>query len=163
MPVAEPVKRGLLDFLKVKPAASPESLEAFTGSVDQYELYLNRPGTKEQFVGVFERLQSLKRIGFPLYRPVIAAYERAILRLAKGDMKELAAEFAAIAEMRKKIDETLLKTNDYLNHFEATRTPRRSGAFDDYLKMRRAFDERPRPKRNDPITRHLDALEWEFR
>jgi hypothetical protein len=29
--------------------------------------------------------------------------------------------------------------------------------------MRREFEERPRPKRNDPITRALDALEWEFR
>ncbi len=164
-PVAEPVaeKKGLFDFLKPKTAPPPAPLEAFVGNLDQFEQYRNRPGAKEQLAGAFDRLQQLKRVGFPLYRPVFAAYESAILRLSKNDTKDLAAAFAAIAEMRKAIGETLVRTEDSLNHFEATRAPVRSHEFDGYFEMRRKFEDRPRPKRNDPITRALDALEWEFR
>lgn len=157
-----PAKKGMLDFLKPREAEPPPP-EPFAGPLDQFERYANRPGSKEQLAGAFERLQSLKRVGFPLYRPVFTAYEAAILRLAKGDTKELAAEFARIAEMRRKIGETLERAEDHLNHFEATRAPARSDEFDGYLRTRREFESRPRPKRNDPITRALDALEWEFR
>lgn len=162
--VAVPVeeKKGFFDFLKPKEAA-PAPMEAYVGSVDQFDQFQNRPGMKEQLAGSFDRIQALKRVGFPLYRPVYTAYESALLRLSKGDTKDLAAEFAAIAEMRKKIGETLVRAEDYLNHFEATRAPLRSEEFDGYFQMRREFDERPRPKRNDPITRALDELEWEFR
>jgi hypothetical protein len=163
--VAEPVaeKKGLFDFLKPKPAAPPAPLETFVGPVDQFEQYRTRPGVKDQLAGAFDRIQNLKRVGFPLYRPVFAAYESAILRLSRDDTKDLAAEFAAIAAMRQKIGETLVRAEDSLNHFEATRAPVRSNEFDGYFQMRREFEERPRPKRNDPITRALDALEWEFR
>lgn len=172
VPVARPVaeegpvpKRNVLDLFKARPptveeAAAPAS---FVGSVDQFDQYLSKPAAKRQLSDAYDRLQVLKRIGFPLYRPVFVAYEKAIERLARGDTKDLSVEFASIAEMRTKIHETLLRTEDYLNHFEATRTPRRSGAFDDYMKVRRAFEELPAPRRNDPISRHLDALEWEFR
>lgn len=172
LPVAVPVKeegqvpkRTLLDLFKAKAPAAPDPGEPvpFVGTIDQFDQYLGRPGAREQLSQAFDRIQVLKRAGFPLYRPVFVAYEKAIERLARGNTKDLAAEFAAIAETRRKIHETLLRTEDYLNHFEATRTPRRSGAFDDYMKIRRAFDERPSPRRNDPISRHLDALEWEFR
>ncbi len=164
-PVAEPVaeKKGLFDFLKPKPATPPSPLEAFVGTLDQFEQYRTRPGVKDQLAGAFDRIQNLKRVGFPLYRPVFAAYESAILRLSRDDTKDLAAEFAAIAAMRQKIGETLVRAEDSLNHFEATRAPVRSNEFDGYFQMRREFEERPRPKRNDPITRALDALEWEFR
>lgn len=172
--VAKPVteegqvpKRRVLDLFKAKaPAPENETMpasEPFIGTVDQYDLYLKRPEANKQLAQAYDRIQALKRVGFPLYRPVFVAYEKAIVRLTRGDTKDLAAEFTSIAEMRRKIYETLLRTEDYLNHFEATRAPRRSGAFDDYMKIRRAFDERPAPKRKDPISRHLDALEWEFR
>jgi hypothetical protein len=57
----------------------------------------------------------------------------------------------------------MTQTSDYLNFFEATRAPKRSEAFDDYSKMRRALEEKPLPRRNDRITRYLDYLELEFR
>jgi hypothetical protein len=172
VPVARPVteegqvpKRRVLDLFKanatkVEGAETPPS---FVGPIDQFDQFLENPAAKKQLGAAYDRLQVLKRIGFPLYRPVFVAYERAIEKLVSGNTKDLGAEFASIAELRKKIHETLLRTEDYLNHFEATRAPRRSGVFDDYMKIRRDLDERPSPRRNDPISRHLDALEWEFR
>lgn len=167
-PVATPVeeterRKGFFSFLKPQETAPPPASEAFVGTVDQFEQYLKRPGAKERLAAVHDRLQNLKRVGFPLYRPVFAAYENAVRRLAEGDTKDLAAEFASIDEMRSKIRETLTRARDYLNHFEAARVPQPSGAFDGYLKMRRNFDRQEPPRRQDAISRHLDALEREFR
>lgn len=165
-PVATPVegegRKGFFSFLKPQEPAAPPSPEAFVGTVDQFEQYLKRSGAKDRLAGVHDQLQHLKRVGFPLYRPVFIAYENAVQRLAKGDTKDLAAEFASIAEMRARIRETLVRAQDYLNHFEAARAPQRSGAFDGYLEMRQRLDRMAAPPRNDAITRHLDALEREF-
>jgi len=160
-----PPKRGFFDFLKPKKKepAPEKPVETFVGTVDQFALFLDRRGAKEQLAAAFDRIQVLKRVGFPLYRPVFSAYEVAIARLIKGEVKDLPAEFEAAAKMRSKVGETIERTEDYLNFFEATRAPRRSSAFDDYLRLRKALDEKPRPRRNDRISRYLDSVEWEFR
>lgn len=163
LPVDEESRRGLFDFKKPKNETLTPQGEPFTGTIDQYPLYLGRAGAKEQLTASFDRLQKLKRIGFPLYRPVFAAYESVIVKLARGQVREIDAELKSIEEMRTKIRETLIRTEDYLNYFEATRAPRRSEAFDDYMEMRKSLEEKAPPKRNDRITRHLDALEIEFR
>lgn len=164
VPVDEKEKpRGLRDLFTAKSTAPPQTREAFSGTLADFEQFLDRPEAKTALKVVFDRLQILKRGGYPLYRPVFSAYERCIERLAKGDKKDLAAEFTAIAELRTKIAETLTRTEDVLNHFEATRAPERSGAFDEYFQTRRLIEQRPRPARKDAITRHLDALEREFR
>lgn len=165
----EAPKRGLFDFLKPKkPSATDRgkgkiAVEPFLGSMDQYALFIDRPGAKEQIEAAYSRLLALERVGFPLYRPVFNAYERLFVKLQRGEVKDLPAEFEAVAEMRTKVRETLVRTEDYLNFFEATRAPSRSDAFDSYLELRRALDEKPPPSRRDAITRHLDALEREFR
>lgn len=163
-PVATPVKRGLFTFGKPSSEAPPaESSGPFVGTIDQYQSYLSRAGVKEQLTQAFEKLQHLKRSGFPLYRPVFTGYERAIVKLAKGDLSGLDAELASYEEMRTKIGETLIRTEDYLNYFEATRAPQRSEAFEEYMSLRKSLEEDDAPQRNDRISRHLDALEVEFR
>lgn len=166
-PVATPVegetRKGFLSRLRPKGSAAPPASEPFVGGLEQFEAYLKRAGAKDRLAEVHQRLQHLKRVGFPLYRPVFVSYERAVERLVRGETKGLAEELAAIEETRGKIRATLERVTDSLNHFEAARAPLRSNAFDGYLKMSREFERRPRPSRNDAITRQLDALEREFR
>ena len=164
-PVAKPVKKGLFDFGKAKEDDGARSVGTgpFVGTIDQYQNYLGRAGTKEKLTRAFENIQHLKRSGFPLYRPVFTAYEAVITKLVKGEVSGLDAELASLAEMRSKIREALVRTEDYLNYFEATRAPRRSAAFDEYMKVRKMLDDTPAPRRNDRISQHLDALEVEFR
>jgi len=163
-PVAKPVKRGFFDFAKPKgEPPPPESTGPFVGTIDQYQGYLGRAGTKEKLTEAFERLQHLKRSGFPLYRPVFSGYEAVIVKLIKGEVKDLDAELKSIEEMRTKIRETLVRAEDYLNYFEATRAPERSEVFDEYMEMRKALEKKAAPQRNDRISRYLDALEIEFR
>jgi hypothetical protein len=163
-PVAKPVKKGLFEFGKAKDEDIPAvSTGPFVGTIDQYQSYLGRAGTNEKLTRAFENIQHLKRSGFPLYRPVFTAYEAVITKLVKGDVKGLDEELASLAEMRTKIRETLVRTEDYLNYFEATRAPQRSAAFDEYMKVRKMLDDAPAPRRNDRISQYIDALEVEFR
>lgn len=142
---------------------SPSQEGAYTGSLDQFDRYRHHPDVMKQLTVISDRIQVLKRVGFPLYRPVFFAYEEAIQKIAKGNVKNLAEEFASIEEMRKRIGDTLIQVEDALNYYEATRTPLRSDAFDGYLKMRRELSDRPASRRNDTISQYMDALEWEFR
>ena len=164
-PVAAPVKRGFLDLFKPAAAAPnpAQSTGPFVGTLDQYQSYLGRAGAKEQLTQAFQRLQHLKRTGFPLYRPVVSAYEQVIGKLVRGELEGIDAELKSIEEMRTKIRETLVRTEDYLNYFEATRAPQRSEAFDEYMEMRKSLESKPAPQRNDRISKYLDALEAEFR
>ncbi|NLT72392.1 MAG: hypothetical protein GXX91_17095 [Verrucomicrobiaceae bacterium] len=163
-PVAIPVKRGLFRFGKTKNEPLPEEGSGpFVGTIDKYQSYLGRAGVKEQLTQAFEKLQHVKRSGFPLYRPVFAKYEQILIQLATGDLSDLDAELAACEEMRTKIRETLIRTEDYLNYFEATRAPQRSEAFEEYMTLRKRLEEAAAPHRNDRISRYLDALEREFR
>lgn len=162
---AEPESRvrKLFDFMKPKAEVPAALNEPFDGKVSDFAAFLNRPGAKDQLNASFSRLQNLKRAGFPLYRPVYTAYEAVIAKLVQGQTRDLDVELQRIEEMRTKIRETLVRTGDYLNHFEATRAPERSKAFDDYSALRKSLEEKEPPRRNDRISRYLDDLEEEFR
>lgn len=161
---AEPVKTGFLERLRPKKTdAASATQEAFSGSIADYATFIKRPGAEEKLIIAFNKLERLKRTGFPAYRPLITAYEAIVLKIKDGDMKTVDEELQTVSEMRAKIGETLEQAEDYMNFFEATRAPQRSQAFDDYLEMRRKLEERKPPRRNDRISRYLDSLEREFR
>lgn len=155
-------KRNLLDRLRRK-KPEPAAEEPFQGTVDDYARFLQRPGARDKLAASFASLQRLSRTGFPVYRPVLAGYGEAVQKLMRGETKGLDAEFERLRDLREKIRNTLVQAEDYMNYFEATRAPRRSAAFDDYIEMRQALEEATPPKRNDRISRYMDALESEFR
>jgi len=145
------------------PAITQPSRAPFVGGIETYLQFKDMPGATEQFGAVFTRLQRVKQTGFPLYRPVFARYEVILQGLITGKLKGIDAEIEAAAKMRAKISDTLVKSRDYLNYFEATQTPQRSRAFDDYLEMRRILEGKSMPKRDDRITIFLDEAEKESR
>ena len=155
-------KGGLFKLFRKAPTA-PELVGAFEGSIDQYSEFIGRPGTEERLIQCLRQLQVLKRSGFPLYRPLFDRYEIVIERLGRRKFDGADSELAALAEMRGQIRNTLIQAEDYLNYFEATQAPRRSEAFDDYLKLRKELESNPMPRRHDRISQYLDALELEFR
>ena len=157
-------KRGFLDFLKPKKAEAPPMPEgSFNASLDQYALFLEHPEGLDELGDCLDRLQKLKRIGHPLYRPVYPVYESIIQKLMKGQTRGIDVEIANIEEMRSKVRDTLIHTEDYLNFYEATKAPKRSVEFDDYIRIRKSLERRKAPGRTDHITRYLDSLEREFR
>lgn len=143
------------------PVAVPVGAGGFSGPVEDYEAYSNLPGKEEAIISSFNRLQRVKQTGFPLYRPVFVRYEAILSKISRGKTKDLDADLKEVTELRAKIADTLIRATDYLNYFEATRTPERSSAFDDYLKMRRALEESDAPKRTDRISRIMDSVEFD--
>ncbi|MEM7601846.1 MAG: hypothetical protein AAF357_10580, partial [Verrucomicrobiota bacterium] len=75
----------------------------------------------------------------------------------------VATELVSLTQLRATIGDTLEKSEDYLNYFEATQSPERSDVFDDYMRMRKELERRGNPRREDRITTFMDALEQEFR
>ena len=108
-------------------------------------------------------LQTLLAYGFPLYRTVLARYLDILERIADRKTNGVAEELMELEALRTKIRETMIRTRDYLNYYEATAAPEKSEAFENYMRLRRELENAPPPHRNDPISNYLDDLELEFR
>lgn len=139
-----------------KPAATPA---AFSGNLADYANFLSHPQAKKALARSFNEIQRLKRTGFPLFRPVLSEYEIIIVQLSRGETKGIDEALIRAATLQTRISETLTKARDVMNHYEASRMPERSDAFEDYRKVRETWDRRGQPKRKDRISEVLDAVE----
>ena len=137
--------------------------QEFTGTLFDYSKYIGLPGAEDELIQVFGRLQRLKQVGAPLYRPLITVYEEIVEKIGRRDIKEIESLITSAKEMREKINSTMKQTEDYLNYYEATSAPSRSGEFDDYQKLRRQLESKPPPPANDRIRLYMNYLEGEFR
>ena len=146
-----------------KPISEETGDQGFEGTVDQFALYRHRPGLKKVLSRNQMNIQHLRQFGFPLYRPLLKRYELALDRIVKNQVKDLEQEFATLSAMREKIRETMSRSRDYLNYFEATASPEKSDAFENYTRLRRVLQKAEYPKRRDRISTYLDDLELEFR
>ncbi|MEM1442209.1 MAG: hypothetical protein AAGF67_07695 [Verrucomicrobiota bacterium] len=159
---AESKKRRFFDRFR-KPKEEPVTEATFVGTIEQFPEFLDRKGVETKLTESFNQIQHLKVFGFPLYRPLLDRYDLVIEKLAAGELNGVSAELEELSRLRATISNTMEQAEDFLNHFEATQSPQRSDVFDDYIRMRREFERRGRPNREDRITRHLDTLEQELR
>ena len=98
----------------------------------------------------------------PLLRPVVFEYQKTVAELARGKTRRVDTTLRELENYRTMIVERMDKISDYLNWFEATQMPERSGAFDGFLKAAAALEHSQAPKRNDPLSRYIDQVEREF-
>ena len=155
---------GLLERLKSragkgKKESAPKNEPEFRGSIEDFEQFIHRPEARQVLAHRQAMLLALKVKAFPLYHDVIERYAVICGKLAKGDTKKVAAELAAAKTMRQQISMALDKTRDYLNYYEATRSPQRSAAFDSYLKFKEQTKKNTLPSRSDRISNYLDKVE----
>jgi hypothetical protein len=106
-----------------------------------------------------DELLLLARHANPLLRSVICDYQQIAGLLTLGKNRAAATRLADLKILRTKLSVRMGEIDDYLNWFEAAKLETPSGMFDDYLKG--AADPR-RPKRKDPLSVYLDAVETEF-
>jgi hypothetical protein len=97
----------------------------------------------------------------PVLRPVIQDYQQIAGQLVLGKNRAVAARLIELKTLRAKLSARMSDVDDYMNWFEAAKLQTRSGNFDDYLK---AADDLAvqRPRRRDPVSVYLDAVEQEF-
>jgi hypothetical protein len=97
----------------------------------------------------------------PVVRPIAREYEEIVALLARGKRKRIAKRLSRLEVTRKQLAARMSDIDDYMNWFEATQMKSGSGNFTGYLK---AVDqsELSTPKRRDPLSVYVDALEDQF-
>jgi hypothetical protein len=99
---------------------------------------------------------------FPSYRPLIQEYQTILRDLAEGKDRDIGARLASLAEQRLVRQQRAIRARDYLDYFEISRARDLSGEFEDYMRLKKELELRPRPKRTDPLTEKLDTLQQVF-
>lgn len=162
---AQKANPSLFDKLKGKVGNAKKTGEedkpAFKGNLEQYRQFLDRKNANEVILHRQSSLFALKIKAFPLYHDVIDRYAAICSQLIERDLDKIDAEFAELRKMREQIRKSLQHTKDYLNYYEATRSPKRSDAFDSYLKFKESMTRRALPPRTDSISTYLDRIEAE--
>jgi hypothetical protein len=96
---------------------------------------------------------------FPSYHPLIEEYQRILRDLVNGETDEIAERLAGLAEQRQIRVERALQARDYMDYFEISRARSLSGEFDDYMRLKKELELRPRPPRRDRLSDLLDTMQ----
>ncbi|MCW1925102.1 hypothetical protein OKA05_21250 [Luteolibacter arcticus] len=96
---------------------------------------------------------------FPSYRPIIQEYQQILRDIVAGKDSKLEERLAELSEQRLIRAQRATHARDYLDFFEISRARDLSGEFDDYMKLKKELEERPRPKRTDRLTEVLDTMQ----
>ena len=82
-------------------------------------------------------------------------------RLLRKKTKGISQRLANARSTREHLSRQMNAIGDYMNWFEATQARTSSGTFREYLRAAEQALE-PEPRRHDPISVYLDALETQF-
>jgi hypothetical protein len=97
----------------------------------------------------------------PVSRPIAREYQQMAALLAHGKRRGIAKRLARVQSTRQLLTARMSDIDDYMNWFEATQLPDRSGVFADYLRAA-SQPQATGPRRRDPISVYLDTLEDQF-
>ena len=97
----------------------------------------------------------------PVLRPIGREYQEIVALLARGIHRPVLKRLSRLDLTRKQLATRMTEVDDYMNWFEATQMSSGSGNFAGYLK---AVDQSqgPAPRRHDPLSVYVDALEDQF-
>ena len=97
----------------------------------------------------------------PVLRPIEREYQEIVALLARGKRRAVVKRLSRLELTRQQLAARMTEIDDYMNWFEATQMNSGSGNFTGYLK---AVDQSqsPAPRRHDPLSVYVDALEDQF-
>ncbi len=152
----------LAPLLELEIATDAAGKERRRFTLDQYREFLRYPTARP---ALQTRLASLLQLGsraHPLLRPVLQEYQSVITRLLNRRFKGVDQTLEAMGRYQALVVERTGQITDYLNWYEATQIPERSGAFESYLKAARHLQQEPAPKRYDALSQYIDQVQREF-
>jgi hypothetical protein len=97
----------------------------------------------------------------PVLRPITREYQEIVALLARGKRKRIAKRLSRLEVTHKQLAARMGDIDDYMNWFEATQMKSGSGNFTGYLKAAN-HSQLSAPKRHDPLSVYVDALEDQF-
>jgi hypothetical protein len=130
-------------------------------SLDELPKFIRDASSKLALAQLSRDLRVLATRANPIYGPLLSEYEKTATLLARGKTNGVAERLVRLRASRNGIAAQVRKIDDYMNWFEATKSPGPSGAFTDYLKAAELTSQ-PEPRRRDPISVYLDVLETQF-
>ncbi|QJE98291.1 hypothetical protein [Luteolibacter luteus] len=116
-----------------------------------------------------ERLEALKPANeglvrlsyrcFPSYRPLLNEYQQILRDISQGKDKDIGKRVAELNEQRKVRLDRALRARDFMDFTEISQARELSGQFDDYMRLKKDLELRPRATRHDRVTDTLDRME----
>lgn len=97
----------------------------------------------------------------PVLRPIIQDYQQIADQLVLNRNRGVEKRLAGLKSLHIRLSARMSDIDDYLNWFEAAKLGTPSGMFEDHLQAAGAVDSQ-KPKRRDPLSVYLDAMEMEF-
>ena len=152
-------ERRLDELLQIKVSGGSRNREP-SNPVDLNELARRKLSTDEKSAAN-QRSQDLLLLiasAHPVLRPVAREYQQIAARLARGKRRGIAKRLARLNFTRRDLATRMGEIDDYMNWFEATQMGSQSGAFNGYLKAANQ-SQVSAPRRRDPLSIYLDALE----
>lgn len=153
----EETERRLAQILRVK-VPSEDKTTVYT--LEESSQFRRNPAASADLRRLTTDLLLLSGRANPLYYSIIGEYQRIAERLLRRKTPD-PRRLAELRAVREGLGRRMNDITDYLNWFEATQARVASGTFRDYLRAAEAASE-PAPRRRDPISVYLDALEHQF-
>jgi hypothetical protein len=99
---------------------------------------------------------------FPSYRPILGEYQEILRDLTTGEGKDIGARIAELADQRQLRLERAIRARDFMDFMEISQARELSGQFDDYMRLKKELELRPRAKREDRVTDTLDTMQKSY-
>ncbi len=152
----------LAPLLLIEVVTDAKSGEKTSFRLEEYPKFIKLRAARGPLLERVVAISALHTKAHPLMRPVIAEYRRIFGLLAEGKTRGIQKPLDAIGNYRHMIVSRSEQITDYLNWYEATQMPGRSGAFDSYLQAAEEKKRAPARKHGNALTRYVDQVEREF-
>ena len=150
-------ERQLRDLLQVEVKTTPPKVYA----LEEFSRFVREPAAVADLKRLGTQLLLLSGRASPIYRPIVGEYQEIVARLLRRRTYHVARRLTELNVLRESLRRQMSAIGDYLNWFEATQAQTESGVFREYLRAVESTSE-PEPRRRDPISVYLDALETQF-
>ena len=155
---AEETEQKLDELLALK---LPEAGSERNYQLEEFAKFIRNAFSKVALTQCHRDLSILATRANPIYRPLIYEYAEIVAQLAHGRVRGIAERLARLSASRQRVIAKMRAIEDYINWFEATKSPGPSGAFAEYLRAAEWASE-PGPRRRDALSVYLDVLEAQF-
>ena len=149
-------ERQLAEILRLEMRDRAQKVNVY--ALEEFPIFQHEPGVRDVLRSLNNRLLLLSGRAHPLYRPIVSEYLEIVRLLERKKTRHLTERLARIRGTREHVSRRMSEIGDYMNWFEATQSHSMSGVFRDYMRAAELAHE-PEPRRRDPISVYLDALE----
>jgi len=108
------------------------------------------------------KLLKLSYRAFPTYKSIIQEYQKILINIGAGRLKNIDQKIEELQYVRSSIIESVNHARDYLNWYEATKIDKKSTNYSKYQKIYNEL-KLPLPPRKDELSEYLDELDKEFK